>query len=64
MKARLINAISRFLAIAVITLIIHSMYYIGHLGDLFGASPTYIQWLAIVCITTLIMNPLVPKEND
>ena len=64
MKARLIAVISRLLAIVIVTLIIHSMYYIGHLGDLFGASPTYIQWLAIVCIVTLVMNPLVPKEND
>lgn len=64
MKARLIAVISRLLTIAIVTLVIQSMYYIGHLGDLFGASPTYIQWLAIVCIVMVVTNPLMPKEND
>jgi hypothetical protein len=64
MKKRIIGAISRFLAILVVTLIIQSIYLIGHLSDLFGASPSYIQLLAIVCIITLVMNPLEPTKND
>ena len=63
MKQIISKAISRLLAIAITTLIIHSMYVIGQLGDLFGKYPTYLQWLAIVCIIDLVMNPLESKEG-
>jgi hypothetical protein len=63
MKDKVISALSRFLGYFIITFIIQSIYSIGKLEDLFSVDPTFIQWLAMVCILSLAISPFTLKHE-
>lgn len=58
----LIKSISRFFTILIVTLIVKSIFRIGKLDSLFGVDPTYVQWLSMIAIVTLVISPL--EKND